>query len=132
MGSFLRRDRKIRASAGNRFTCSGLATGHIERPDMLLLALLISSIGMPAALRASEFERGGPPVAPSLPSRIHIAKSKSPGRSSDRPRLSQRPRYCAARPIRWGAMMLPNIGACNSAGGKIETPVDNFKVAWRG
>ena len=64
MGWFLRRDRKIRASAGNRFTCSGLATGHIERPDMLLLALLISSIGMPAALRASEFERGGAPRRP--------------------------------------------------------------------
>jgi hypothetical protein len=26
-------------------------------------------------------------------------------------------------------MMLPNIGACNSAGGKIKTPVDNFKIA---
>jgi len=31
---------------------------------MLLLALLISSIGVPAALRASEFERGGAPRRP--------------------------------------------------------------------
>ena len=98
---------------------------------MLLLALLISSIGMPAALRASEFERGGPP-SPHHYHRASISRNQRAPAALLIGRGSLKGPGIARRGLRWGAMMLPNIGACNSAGGKIETPVDNFKVAWRG